>query len=369
MLFPDLTPNKAPAATKVIVGMSGGVDSSVAALTLIEQGYQVEGLFMKNWDEDDGTEYCTAKEDLQDAKVVADKLGIQLHEMNFAAEYWDEVFEHFLSEYSSGRTPNPDILCNKAIKFGAFLEYAKVLGADYIATGHYAQKTSDSNGLELLTLSQDHNKDQTYFLYAINQTQLKHALFPIGHLSKQEVRQIAETNELATFNKKDSTGICFIGERRFKDFLSTYLPAKQGIICNTDGKAIGTHSGAFYYTLGQRQGLLIGGVKGASEAPWYVIGKNIEKNELTVAQDQNHPALLQDTLEVTEWNWISHPPLPNQKLQARIRHRQPLQACQVSGNVAQFDNLQRAITPGQSIVIYHEQTCLGGGIIRSSIKN
>ena len=291
--------------------MSGGVDSSVAALLLINEGYQVEGLFMKNWDEDDGTEYCTAKEDLADAQSVAEKLKIPLHTANFAAEYWDNVFEHFLNEFNAGRTPNPDILCNREIKFKVFLEYAKILGADFIATGHYVQRIDKNIDLSTsitnpefnqfklethLIKGNDPNKDQSYFLAAVSEKEFSQTLFPIGTLEKQQVRKIAEENHLSTAKKKDSTGICFIGERRFKDFLQQYIPAQPGAIETIDGKTIGQHQGLMYHTIGQRQGLGIGGVKGTSEAPWYVIEKNLARNVLIVAQGSNHPGLYKNSI-------------------------------------------------------------------------
>lgn len=362
----QLRPGEKPENTKVIIGMSGGVDSSVSAYLLLQEGFQVEGLFMKNWDEDDGTEYCTAREDLADARKVCETLGIKLHEVNFAAEYWDEVFEYFLSEYQAGRTPNPDILCNREIKFGAFLDYAKVLGADYIATGHYAQKEWQGD-TAWLTRSLDDNKDQTYFLYAINQTQLQSALFPLGHMVKEQVRELAQANGLITHNKKDSTGICFIGERKFRDFLSRYLPAKSGQIKDEKGNVLGTHDGALYYTIGQRQGLHIGGVSGAEEAPWYVADKDVSTNTLTVVQGKNHPLLLKQNLKVNDLHWISKPGNADKSLTSRIRHRQPLQnvasfTADTPYNVT-FKTPQRAVTPGQSIVLYDGNRCLGGGII------
>jgi tRNA-specific 2-thiouridylase len=277
-------------ASKVIVGMSGGVDSSVSALLLKEQGYRVEGLFMKNWEEDDGTEYCTAKEDFADAQAVADKLGIPLHGANFAAEYWDNVFEHFLEEYRAGRTPNPDILCNREIKFRAFLDYALTLGADAIATGHYA-RCNEEDGQATLLKGLDHNKDQSYFLHAVGHRELEQTLFPLGDMEKPAVRQVAQQHGLATAKKKDSTGICFIGERRFKDFLQQYLPAQPGDIHSLDGELLGQHQGLMYHTIGQRQGLGIGGLANHSDAPWYVVDKDLERNVLLVAQGNEHPAL------------------------------------------------------------------------------
>ncbi|MDQ7912147.1 tRNA 2-thiouridine(34) synthase MnmA [Pseudomonas sp. 102515] len=353
--------------TRVIVGMSGGVDSSVSALLLKEQGYQVEGLFMKNWDEDDGTEYCTAKEDLADAQAVCDRIGIKLHTANFAAEYWDHVFEHFLAEYKAGRTPNPDILCNREIKFKAFLDYALALGADLIATGHYVRRR-DVDGQTLLLKGLDANKDQSYFLHAVGGEQLARTLFPVGELEKPEVRAIAELHGLATARKKDSTGICFIGERRFSDFLKQYLPAQPGAIETTTGEVIGRHHGLMYHTIGQRQGLGIGGMKDAGDDPWYVLSKDLARNVLIVGQGNAHPWLFAESLTVGEMFWVNDLELAQpRRLTAKVRYRQQDQPCRIerrgAGYRVVFDEPQRAVTPGQSVVFYDGDVCLGGGVI------
>lgn len=356
----------------IIVGMSGGVDSSVTALKLLEEGHRVTGLFMKNWEEDDGTEYCTAMADLADAQQVSDKLGIELKTVNFAAEYWDEVFEVFLSEFKAGRTPNPDILCNKHVKFKAFLDYAlEDLGAEYIATGHYARVREQDGEFQLLK-GLDPNKEQSYFLYAMGQKALSKTLFPIGHLHKPEIRAIAEQAGFANSRKKDSTGICFIGERKFKDFLQRYLPAQPGEIRTPEGQYIGRHHGLMYYTMGQRQGLGIGGVKNAPDEPWFVLDKDLDNNVLIVGQGHEHPLMMHNTLEAGQLDWCGNTGLTETlRCAAKTRYRQPDQDCIVepldggSRVRVRFDQPQRAITPGQSVVFYDGEVCLGGGIIES----
>lgn len=353
----------------VIVGMSGGVDSSVSAYILQQQGYRVEGLFMKNWEEDDDTEYCSAATDLADAQEVCDKLGIHLHKINFAAEYWDNVFEHFLTEYRAGRTPNPDILCNKEIKFKAFLEYAaEDLGADYIATGHYVRR-GEVNGQASLLRGIDSNKDQSYFLYTLTSQQISQSLFPVGELEKPVVRKIAEELGLITANKKDSTGICFIGERKFKDFLARYLPAQPGDIRTVDGDIIGRHDGLMYHTLGQRKGLGIGGLKNAGEAAWYVVDKDLDKNELIVGQGHDHPRLFSRGLIAQQLDWVNRHPISEPlSCTVKTRYRQydvPCQIIPINDDKIEviFDEPQSAVTPGQSAVFYKGEVCLGGGII------
>ena len=362
------TPSSTPSKGKVIVGMSGGVDSSVSALLLKQQGYEVEGLFMKNWDEDDGTEYCTAATDLMDAAAVCQKLDIHLHTVNFAREYWNNVFEHFLTEYKAGRTPNPDILCNREIKFKVFLEYAATLGARHIATGHYCRAAA-LGGHTRLRKGLDDNKDQSYFLHAVEEAALDMTLFPIGDMQKPRVRDIALEYDLVTHNKKDSTGICFIGERRFKDFLENYLPAQPGPIVSDTGVALGEHQGLMYHTIGQRQGLGIGGVRGAPEEPWYVARKDLPNNTLVVVQGGSHPLLFSQALDASQCHWINgQAPEKGAQLKAKTRYRQADQDClllDVDGDSikVEFSQAQRAVTPGQSVVFYENDICLGGAVI------
>lgn len=354
---------------KVICGMSGGVDSSVSAYLLKQQGYQVQGLFMKNWEEDDNDEYCAAAEDLKDAQQVCDTLGIELHTVNFAAEYWDNVFEYFLEEYRSGRTPNPDIICNKEIKFKAFLAFAaEILGADYIATGHYVRRGEIDGSWKMLR-GLDNNKDQSYFLYTLAEKHLAQTLFPVGELEKPLVRKIAEEQGLVTHNKKDSTGICFIGERKFKDFLQKYLPAQPGDIETPEGKVIGRHDGLMYHTLGQRKGLHIGGLKDAGEAPWYVVAKDLERNVLIAGQGADHPLLFSKGLIANQLHWVDRAPLTtSKKITVKTRYRQQDVPCTVKPINDEeieviFDAPEKAVTPGQSAVFYDGEICLGGGII------
>jgi len=358
---------------KVIVGMSGGVDSSVATYLLLQQGYQVEGLFMKNWEDDDIEGYCAAAEDLADARAVCQQLKIPLHQVNFSKQYWQKVFSHFLEEYHNGRTPNPDVLCNKEIKFKAFLDYAIQLGTDFIATGHYAKcKISDNIGF--LYKAKDRKKDQTYFLHAVSPTALGKTLFPIGDYSKAEIREFAKQLGLVTHNKKDSTGICFIGERRFKDFLKEYVLAQPGDIKNMNNEVIGRHDGLMFYTLGQRQGLGIGGQKDAAGEPWYAVDKDIENNVLYVAQGAHHPMLYSQGLVCSPIHWLVDPsPQFPLTCQAKVRYRQEEQGCVISPpdrnhHYVMFSNPQRAVTPGQYIVFYDKNQCLGGATIEQIIR-
>jgi len=350
----------------VIVGMSGGVDSSVTALLLKQQGYQVSGIFMQNWEDDD--EHCTARQDYRDAASVAATLGIELSTVNFAEEYWERVFEHFLAEYSAGRTPNPDILCNKEIKFKAFLNHAHRQGADAIATGHYVCSGGDSDQVQLHR-GKDNNKDQSYFLYTLNQDQLRPSLFPVGSMDKPDVRRLAQEAGFHVHSKKDSTGICFIGERKFSEFLGEYLPAQPGDIVSDSGEILGRHNGLMFYTLGQRQGLGIGGQSDAREDPWYVLGKELSENRLVVGQGHNHPMLFRDVLSAHDLHWVnSKAPAEAFRCTAKVRYRQHDQKAQVTVNsddtlTIRFDEPVRAATPGQSLVLYQGENCLGGGII------
>ena len=358
------------AGKRVIVGMSGGVDSSVAALLLKQQGYEVSGLFMKNWEDDDTDEYCSSREDLVDAVAAAECIGIEIDVVNFSAEYKERVFSDFLSEYQAGRTPNPDVLCNAEIKFKAFLDHALGLGADAIATGHYAQ-VREVEGLHQLLMAEDGTKDQSYFLYRLNQPQLAKTLFPLGKLYKRDVREIARREGLPNHDKKDSTGICFIGERPFREFLSRYLPDNPGEIRTPEGKIVGRHQGLSFYTIGQRQGLGIGGSRGSDGDPWYVAAKELRRNRLVAVQGHDHPALLSDRLTALGLNWISGtPPRCHWVYSAKTRYRQRNAPCTLLAASAErcvvgFAELQWAVTPGQSVVIYESQVCLGGGIIES----
>lgn len=361
--------DKAPENTRVVVGMSGGVDSSVAALLLKKQGYDVIGIFMKNWDDTDENGVCTATEDYDDVIRVANQIGIPYYAVNFEKEYWDKVFTYFLDEYKAGRTPNPDVMCNKEIKFKAFLDHALTLGADYLATGHYARVTYRDGHYRMLRAA-DGNKDQTYFLNQLSEKQLSKVMFPLGGLTKPEVRAIAREAGLATADKKDSTGICFIGERNFKSFLSEYLPARPGKIRTFSGELKGMHDGLMYYTIGQRQGLGIGGPGG----PWFVAGKDLDKNELYVVEGYHNPYLYADGLIAEDVNWISE--VPSDKpfsCTAKFRYRQSDTKVTVhpkgDGRLeVRFDAPQRAITPGQAVVFYNGDECLGGGTIDTVIK-
>ena len=364
--------------SKVIVGMSGGVDSSVAAYLLQQQGFAVEGLFMKNWDEDDGTDYCTAIADLEDAQQVSDQLGIPLHTANFAAEHWDNVFSHFLEEYRNWRTPNPDILCNREIKFEQFVRYAETLGADYIATGHYVRRSpiaedkeqSPENLEESIKILKglDNNKDQTYFLQAVPKGKLARCLFPLGDWQKPDVRRLAESLGLTNHRKKDSTGICFIGERRFADFLGQYIHDQPGAMTDRQGRILGQHRGLHQYTIGQRQGINLGGLAGRPESPWYVMDKIPANNTLRVTQDEAD--LAGTWLRAREANWLQPMDLPL-RCSAKIRYRQQDQACVVSlaadgSLLVRFDHPQRAITTGQYIAFYEDDELLGGANIQTA---
>ena len=358
-------------AKRAVVGMSGGVDSSVAALLLKEQGFDVVGLYMLNWEEREEDGSCTAEEDYADVRRVCAKLDIPYYTVNFAKEYLDRVFSYFLAEYEAGRTPNPDVLCNREIKFGPFLEEAKKLGADYIATGHYC-KISHREDVHRLLKAADKNKDQTYFLNQLSQAQLADVLFPLGDLQKSEVRKIAAENGLSTAKKKDSTGICFIGERNFRKFLSSYLPARKGKILDLSGREVGEHMGLMYYTLGQRRGLELGGVRGDEEGGrWFVVRKDLENNILYVSHGDETP-LYSKSCEVNGFNWIPAPPAEREfSCTAKFRYRQPDQEVRitVTGENAlhiAFAEKQRAVTEGQYAVLYRGEECLGGGVIQSA---
>jgi len=361
---------KKPEDTRVVVGMSGGVDSSVAAYLLKQQGYDVIGVFMKNWDDTDEFGVCTATEDYEDVIRVCNQIGIPYYAVNFEKEYWDKVFTYFLDEYKAGRTPNPDVMCNKEIKFKAFLEHALKLGADYLATGHYAQVKFIDGEYKMLR-GKDANKDQTYFLNQLSQEQISKVMFPIGHMDKKRVREIAKEAGLATATKKDSTGICFIGERNFKEFLSKYLPAQPGRMETLTGEMKGFHEGLMYYTIGQRHGLGIGG----SGDPWFVVGKDLERNVLLVGQGYDNDALYSDAIIATNVSWVSDKEKPAQfSCTAKFRYRQPDHGVTVTllgNNTArvEFDEPIRAVTPGQAVVFYNGEECLGGGTIDQIFKD
>ena len=352
-------------STRIVVGMSGGVDSSVAALLLKKQGYDVIGVFMKNWEEEDENGVCTAETDWRDVRDVCDLIGIPYYSVNFAREYWDRVFSYFLKEYQAGRTPNPDVLCNREIKFRAFLDFAMKLGAEKMATGHFVRTDEAGN----LLRGVDPNKDQSYFLYMVHREQLRKSVFPVGGLTKVQVREIAEAHHLPVSRKKDSTGVCFIGERKFKQFLSTYLPAQPGEMISTDGTVVGRHDGLMYYTLGQRRGLGIGG-RGDGRS-WFVIGKDLERNRLLVAQGEDHPMLYSTLCRAEDVTWVGEAPAEIGqpfRCTAKYRYRQPDQPVEIirdTESTLQIRSLipQRAVTPGQSAVLYAQDRCLGGGIV------
>lgn len=362
--------NKDPKDIRVVVGMSGGVDSSVAALLLKQQGYDVIGIFMKNWDDTDENGVCTATEDYDDVIRVCNQIGIPYYAVNFEKQYWDKVFTYFLNEYKAGRTPNPDVMCNKEIKFKAFLEHAVSLGADFLATGHYARVERRDGEVKMLR-GIDENKDQTYFLNQLTQEQLEKVMFPIGDIEKSKVRELAKEANLATSTKKDSTGICFIGERNFKEFLSNYLPAQPGNMETFDGKVMGKHDGLMYYTIGQRHGL---GIGGAGE-PWFVIGKDLKRNVLYVGQNFHHDMLYSDSIIATDISWVSSAEKPASfECTAKFRYRQPDNKVMVEklddGNIKViFHEPIRAVTPGQAVVFYHGDECLGGGTIDEVFRN
>ena len=357
-------------AARVVVGVSGGVDSSVAALLLRDAGCEVTGLFMQNW-ADDGSGDCRAEDDRRDAVAVCGRLGVPIRFRDFSREYWDAVFRHFIDEYAAGRTPNPDVLCNREIKFRHFLDAARELGAEAIATGHYA-RVGHAGGAHRLLRARDRNKDQSYFLHQLGQAQLASTRFPLGELAKDEVRAIAARAGLPTAAKKDSTGICFIGERDFREFLGRYLPMREGEIRTPEGLRIGTHPGVFFYTLGQREGLQVGGVRGRAQAPWFVVGKDLGRNVLYVDQGHGSPWLQSTALRSEPAHWVAgSPPAARFDCMAQTRYRQAEEACRVSvlddGSVdVAFARPQRAVTPGQSVVFYDGDACLGGAVILST---
>lgn len=360
---------------RVVVGMSGGVDSSATALKLKREGYDVVGIFMKNWDDTDENGVCTATEDYKDVQAVANQIGIPYYSVNFEKEYWNKVFEYFLDEYKKGRTPNPDVICNKEIKFKAFLDYAMDLGADYVATGHYARVERDDDGTVHMLRGVDSNKDQTYFLNQLSQDQLQRVMFPLGEMEKLDVRQLAEEAGLKTADKKDSTGICFIGEHDFKEFLMNYLPAQPGEMQTLDGDVVNTHDGLMYYTIGQRQGLGIGGSKEYGNEPWFVIGKDLERNVLLVGQGFHHEHLYATHLEASDFSFTVKAPAEAEfRCTAKFRYRTDDVPVTIKMNddrteaIVEFDESQRAITPGQAIVLYDGEECLGGGTIDRAYK-
>lgn len=351
----------------VVIGMSGGVDSSVSAWLLKQQGYEVIGLFMKNWEDDDDSEYCSSRQDWLDAASVADVVGVDIEAVNFASEYKDRVFSVFLEEYKAGRTPNPDILCNSEIKFKAFLDHAYSLGADYIATGHYARVREVDGEFQLLK-GLDASKDQSYFLHRLNQAQLSRTLFPLGEIEKSQVRKIADELQLPNAKKKDSTGICFIGERPFREFLNRYLPTKPGPMLNDQGEQVGEHIGLSFYTLGQRKGIGVGGQRSGSGEPWFAAKKDLANNTLYIVQGHDHPWLHQSSLVAEQAHYISgNTPIGERHIAAKTRYRQPDAGCQLNADSAkfelQFQESQFAVTPGQSAVLYDGEICLGGGVI------
>jgi tRNA-uridine 2-sulfurtransferase len=368
---PTPSPTSAP-REHIVVGLSGGVDSSVAAYLLKSQGYEVTGIFMKNWEDDDDDEYCSTRQDFLDAAAVADVLGIEIEAVNFAAEYRERVFAEFLREYAAGRTPNPDVLCNAEIKFTAFLDHARALGARRIATGHYARTRACDGRVELLR-GVDPAKDQSYFLHRLTQAQLANTLFPVGHLPKSEVRAIARRIGLPNAAKRDSTGICFIGERPFREFLHRYLPTRPGPIRTPDGRVVGEHVGLSFYTLGQRKGIGVGGMREGSGAAWFVARKDMTSNTLWIVQGHEHPWLQSRGLRADDASWIAgSAPMPGRPLTARTRYRQRDLPCELLVENAQafgleFDDAQWAATPGQSAVLYDGETCLGGGVIQSTV--